>query len=407
MTKGFTGVAIVQLAERGFLNINDSIGKHLPDLPKAWHPLTIKQLMAHTSGLPDILASTSTLALIVPYDIEASWQEEQKRPFLFKTNEHFEYNQTGYVLLGKLIDKYVPEGFPTFITKNQFNPVGMSQTTLAGFDNLERMVPNQARQYIYLGDGVYKNFYGEFNYILRTAAGMSSTAKELANYLISLQSKKLVKDLDALWQPQTLNNGRTEGFNNKENGYAMGWQVGQRKYHPSVSASGGNATTLITYPDDNVSVVVLTNLLGALPISFVDDIAAFYIPDFNQPEKLKAYKPMEYLNELANKNNFSDFKTTFSQAEQDTGVMYDLDIVDEWGFTLLNAKHTEYAAEVFRFLVSQNDQKSYFQFGLAKAYDSLGRYAQALESYKAVLTLNPNAQLTKKRVAELEKQLNK
>lgn len=300
----------------------------------------------------------------------------------------------------------MPEGFPTFITENQFNPVGMTQTALAGFDNLERMVPNQARQYIYLGDGGYKNFYGEFNYILRTAAGMSSTAAELANYMTALQSGKLVKNLDALWQPETLNNGRTEGFNNKENGYAMGWQVGQRKYHPSVSASGGNATTLITYPDDNVSVVVLTNLLGGLPISFVDDIAAFYIPDFNQPEKLKAYKPMEYLNELANKNNFSDFKTTFSQAEQDTGVMYDLDIVGEWGFNLLETKHTEYAAEVFRFLVSQNDQKSYFHFGLAKAYDSLGRYAQALESYKAVLTLNPNARLTKKRVAELEQRLN-
>lgn len=86
MTKGFTGVAIVQLAERGLIDLNDSIGEHLLNLPKAWHPLTIKQLMAHTSGLPDILASTSTLALIVPYDIEASWQEVQKRPFLFKTN---------------------------------------------------------------------------------------------------------------------------------------------------------------------------------------------------------------------------------------------------------------------------------------------------------------------------------
>ena len=74
MTKGFTGVAIVQLSERGLLDLNDPIGKHLPELPKAWHPLTIKQLMAHTSGLPEILASNSTLSLLVPNNIEASWQ---------------------------------------------------------------------------------------------------------------------------------------------------------------------------------------------------------------------------------------------------------------------------------------------------------------------------------------------
>ncbi|MFY8351096.1 serine hydrolase [Pseudoalteromonas sp. SSM20] len=406
MTKGFTGVAIVQLAERGLLDLNDTIGTHLPDLPKAWHSLTIKQLMAHTSGLPEILASTSTLELIVPYDIESSWQEVQKLPLLFKTNEYFKYNQTGYVILGKLIDKYEPAGFPAFISENQLKPVGMTQTALAGFDNLETMVPNQARQYIYIGDGVYKNFYGEFAYILRTAAGMSSTAAELANYMIALQNGKLVKNLDTLWEPVKHNNGRTEGFGNKENGYAMGWQIGQRKYHPTVSASGGNATTLITYPEDNVSVVVLTNLLGGLPISFVDEIAAYYIPGFNNSEKLKAYKPMEYLNELAEKRNFKDFPSIFAKAEQDTGVMYDLDILGEWGFALLDKNQNEYAAEVFNFLVSQSDQKSYFNYGLARAYDNLGRYPQALESYKAVLAINPNAQLTKKRIAELEKHLN-
>ena len=165
--------------------------KHLPELPKAWHPLTIKQLMAHTSGLPEILASNSTLSLLVPNNIEASWQAVQKRPFLFNTNDYFKYNQTGYVLLGKLIDKYAPAGFPTFITEHQLTPVDMTQTAEAGFDNLELMVPHQARQYIYLGDGTYKNFYGEFDYLLRTAAGMSSTAMELANYMIALQSGKL------------------------------------------------------------------------------------------------------------------------------------------------------------------------------------------------------------------------
>ncbi|WP_249122746.1 serine hydrolase domain-containing protein [Pseudoalteromonas sp. M8] len=80
MTKAFTGVAIVQLAEQGYLNIDDEIGKHLPDLPKAWQQLKINQLMGHTTGLPPILASNYALETIVPNDIDASWQAVQKQP---------------------------------------------------------------------------------------------------------------------------------------------------------------------------------------------------------------------------------------------------------------------------------------------------------------------------------------
>ncbi|CAH9063451.1 hypothetical protein PSECIP111854_03226 [Pseudoalteromonas sp. CIP111854] len=190
--------------------------------------------MGSSSGLPNILASNHMLETIVLKDAQTLWREVQKKPFQFTPNSRFRYNQTGYVILGKIIDKYVPEGFATYITNMQLNPVGMKQTAQAGFDYLELMVPNQARQYLHLGEGKYKNFYGEFPYMLRTAAGMSSTATELANYMVPLEQGKLVKNQDLLWTPVKLNNGRTEGFNNRKNGYAMGWQVIQRKYHPAV-----------------------------------------------------------------------------------------------------------------------------------------------------------------------------
>ena len=145
---------------------------------------------------------------------------------------------------------------------------------------LEYISPNQARQYIYTEYNKYKNFYGEFLYTLKTAAGMNSTATELSNFLIALQSGKLVKNVDELWTPVTLNNGETRGFNDVENGYAIGWHVIDRPQHRAISASGGNAVTMIHYPEDKISIVVLTNLIGGLPIQFVDRIAAQYIPDF-------------------------------------------------------------------------------------------------------------------------------
>lgn len=280
MTKAFTGVALVQLAEKGLLSLDDPIGKHLPNLPEMWQPLKIKHLMAHTSGLPKIL-SGRLVDLIVLGDQDGSWEKVQQLPFISEPNTEFFYNQTGYVVIGKIIDKYVENGFPEFIEKGQFNVVGMPLTANAGFDYLEYAIPNQARQYLYAGNNKYRNFYGEFPYILRTAAGMSSTASELAQYIIALQSGKLLHHMDLLWAPVTLNNGTTSGFNQYENGYAMGWQIVDRPKHRAISASGGNAVTMILYPEDDVSIVVLTNLLGALPIQFVDKIAAQYIEDFN------------------------------------------------------------------------------------------------------------------------------
>ncbi|MEO2267563.1 serine hydrolase [Pseudoalteromonas sp. YIC-656] len=405
MTKAFTGVAIMQLAEQGHLNVNDEIGKHLPELPERWHTLKITQLMGHTTGLPRILSSTVNVDTIVHRDAEASWQEVQKRDFLFTPNSRFSYNQTGYVILGKLIDKYVPEGFPAYITKQQLKPTGMVQTADAGFDYLERMVPNQARQYLYLGNGEYQNFYGEFPYMLRTAAGMSTTASELAKYIVALEQGELVQDIDTLWQPVRLNNGRTEGFSNLENGYALGFQVIQRKYHRAVSASGGNAVTLITYPDDDVSIVVLTNLIGSLPIEFVDDIAAFYIPDFNDPSKRLAFEPGAYLLKLTEKQGFDDFASTFAQAQADTGVMIDLEILVEWGNKLLEKNRVMDAIAVFKFAISQNDEQTYYLSSLAEAYEVLEQFKEAKSYYQRILDINPHSKSAKARLSAIEEKL--
>lgn len=405
MTKAFTGAAIVQLAEQGVLKVDDEIGKHLEGLPEAWQVIKINQLMGHSSGLPNILSSDHMLETIVLKDPEASWHEVQERPLQFTPNSRFRYNQTGYVILGKIIDKYKPEGFTAFITQQQLNAVGMPKTAQAGFDYLERMIPNQAQQYLHLGDGQYKNFYGEFPHILRTAAGMSSTATELANYMVSLQQGELVKDLELLWTPVKLNNGRTEGFNNKENGYAMGWQTAQRKFHPAISASGGDATTLITYPEDNVSVVVLTNLIGGLPIQFVDDIAAYYIPDFNDEYKQKAYQPMAYLAQLTDKRGFIDFADTFAQAQQDTGVMYDLEILVEWGNQLVENDQVNEGIAVFKFALSQNKEQPYYHSSIAEAYERQGKYSLAMQHYQDILTLNPSSQYAKARINQVKQHL--
>lgn len=280
MTKAFTGVTLMQLEEQGILSIDDEIGKHLPDLPKAWQKIKIKHLMAHTSGLPRIL-SGHNIDLIVRGNPKASWDKVQTLPMASEVNSQFSYNQTGYVIIGKIIDKYVDGNFIEFITEHQLKRAKMNLTVDAGFEYMTPVIKDQAQQYVYDGQNKrFINMQGQFSYMMRTAAGMNSTATELANYLIVLTNKKLTKNLDGLWTPVVLNDGSIRGFDKLQNGYAIGWQVIDRENHPAVSASGGDAVTMVYYPKDNVSVVVLTNLIGALPIHFADKIAAEYIEGF-------------------------------------------------------------------------------------------------------------------------------
>ena len=136
---------------------------------------------------------------------------------------------------------------------------------------------NSAAQYLY-SSGNHLPTELEFAKIIWPAAGASSSARELAQYVITLQQGKYfdLEHLESLWSPYRLNNGGTEGFSELENGYASGWQVISRQEHPAVSASGGDHSTIIIYPDEDLSIIVVTNLYGSLPIQFVDEVAQYY-----------------------------------------------------------------------------------------------------------------------------------
>lgn len=119
---------------------------------------------------------------------------------------------------------------------------------------------------------------------LQTAAGMSSTASEMAYWVIALQRNNLLSKagMTALWKPAKLTNGKTAGFNSLLNGYAAGWPVSDRKEHPVVAPVGGGRSALFIYPKDSLSIIVLTNLSGGLPETFIDELAGLFIHGMNK-----------------------------------------------------------------------------------------------------------------------------
>ena len=401
MTKAFTGVAIMQLVEQGKLSLDDSIGKHLPELPSEWHHLSIKALFAHTSGLPKIMSGQET-DLIANNNPQAAWAMVQSLPMKSKSGSHFSYNQTGYVILGKIINKLAGQPFTDFIKHNQLAKIGMPLTERAGFAYFEEVIPNQSSYYRYKNDGTFRTSFGGFSPIMRTAAGMSSNAKELALYITALQKGELLNksSLASLWSPVALNNGRTAGFTTFENGYAIGWQVENRKQHRAVSSSGANANTLIFYPDDNLSIIVLTNLLGALPIQFVDEIASLYVTDMKKENGWQV--PLEKLKQVAAQQNHKNIGETVLKLENEFGVYFNVGDINEWGYELVGQNDLQAALAIFKFNVQMHPSDANAFDSLGETFGALKQYKKALVNYQQVLKLQPDNQRAKEIIKKIK-----
>jgi len=283
ITKAFVGIAIMQLVEEGKLKLSDPLSLYLDSLPQTWRKITLAQVLSHTSGLPDILDAEEQ---VMGHGVEDQALEQVKKmPMEFTTGDRFGYNQTGYVLLGKIITKLSGMHFTKFIEERQFNVAGMKLTR---FGDSYDVIPNYAGAYTMarqLGDSFVRNSspgvaYMQFPVFFRTAAGIQSTATDMANWIIALNTGKLLKQqssIEILWTPAKLNNGKIGGFNKLTNGYALGWPTVTRDEHPAVAPVGGGRSALFIYPKDKLSIVVLTNLMGANPDRFIDEIAGFYI----------------------------------------------------------------------------------------------------------------------------------
>ncbi|MGX5732263.1 serine hydrolase [Pseudoxanthomonas beigongshangi] len=281
-TKTFTGVAILQLAEAGKLSLDAPVSRYLHGLPQAWQPITIRQLLNHTSGLPDILVpprAQGTGSLVGEGGEDEAWKTVQTLPMDFPTGTAYRYNQTNYVLLGRIIDSLGGMPFTRFISERQFVPAGMRH---AGFGDSRDVTPHRAQPYRYpggattLATGELQHAFDEFPLMLRTGAGINASADEVANWIIALQDGRLLTrdSLRELWAPGRFNDGRATSW-------ASGWPRIEREDHPAVAGIGGRRSAFFVYPQDRLAVVVLTNLAGANPEEFIDEIAGFYLPDFN------------------------------------------------------------------------------------------------------------------------------
>lgn len=286
ISKVFASTAIMQLVEKDKIQISHPISNYINELPADWQKITVKQLLSHTSGLPDIEDQVKG-GLIGGKGQDYAWDKVQKMPLQFKAGEDFSYNATNYLLIQKIIEKYSGISFEEFVQKNQFDIVGINKIK---FGNSFDVIENKSSTYSYYSKHKVSNkyikgdqlleIYEEFPPMLRADAGAFSTAGEMAKWIIALQAGKFLKNkesINTMWEPVKLNNGKYDGFGGFLNAYAFGWPVIKRENHSAVAPIGGGRASFIIYPKDNLGIILFTNLTGSSPQKIIENISKFYL----------------------------------------------------------------------------------------------------------------------------------
>lgn len=389
-TKTFTGVAILQLAEAGRLELDAPIARYLDDLPAAWQAIGVRQLLNHTSGLPDVLVpprAQGTGSLVGDGSEADAWKTVQAMPMDFPTGTAYRYNQTNYVLLGRIIDKLAGQPFTTFIAERQFKPAGMRDT---GFGDSRDVTPHRAQPYRYamgmsVGAAPLQHAFDEFPAFLRTGAGINATALDIANWLIALRDGRLLnrESLHELWTPGRFNDGRPTPW-------AAGWPTIAREEHPAVAGIGGRRSAFYVYPQDDLSVVVLTNIAGANPEEFIDEIASFWIAGLSVKDGGGLTRPLKALHAALKANGWKAGARVASELRRrDPSLQWSEDELNLWGYRLMQEGEHAPSIAVLELNTMLFPRSGNTFDSLAEACETVGDRDAAIRNYRRSLELDP------------------
>ena len=294
ITKQFTGMAIAMLEERGKLKAEDGVCVYVSPCPDAWKPITIFNLLTHTSGIPNYTSFPDfAKTTILPVTTGEMMSVLVTKPLDFKPGEKYAYSNSGYYVLGVIIEKVSGQKYADFLTENIFGPLGLKHT---GYDDPRAIIMGRASGYQRVAGKVFNADYMDLS-VPYAAGALYSTTGDLLIWDQALYGEKLVskKTLDRIFTPG-------------KNGYGWGWGISTARGRKEISLGGGIygfATEISRYPDDKVTVIVLSNFQGAPAGRVASDIAAIIFgTKYEIPKKRTAIE----LSETALRSFIGDYK---------------------------------------------------------------------------------------------------
>jgi len=273
ITKQFTASAIMQLVEQGKIHLDDDITKYIEDYPTHGYTITIENLLTHTSGIKsytDLKKWTSEVRKqkFTPLEMIDYFKSE---PMDFAPGEKFKYDNSGYFLLGYIIEKASGQTYAEYIKTHIFKPLGMNDSYYGGNSPI---IKNRAAGY----NKVDENFVND-EFLSMTqpyaAGSLLSTVDDLSTWYAAVMSDKVISKAsrDKAQTAFTLNDG-------SHTDYGFGWSIGNIQGSPMISHNGGingflSASNYL--PQENIFVTVLSNCMCHYPGEVAAKMAAIAI----------------------------------------------------------------------------------------------------------------------------------
>lgn len=273
ITKQFTAAGILLLVEEGTLSLHDPLRRWLPELPEVTAPITLEQVLTHTSGLVDYeslmaagyqgqISGAEVLELLAAAD-----------SLYFQPGSTYRYSNTGYVLLGLVIERASGLTLPKFLKKRIFTPLGMSHTLLYEH-NRGPEVLQRAYGYSYI-DGAWVRTDQSATSATRGDGGIYSSINDLAKWDAALYDDRLLSDASrkAAFSPHVKVTG--EGY---EASYGYGWRItGDSLWHSGETM--GFRNVIVRWPGNHLSVILLSNRKHPKPYKTALAIGELYLGD--------------------------------------------------------------------------------------------------------------------------------
>lgn len=403
ITKAFTGVAAMRLVQSGKLDLSAPVSRYLGDLPEAWRAVTIRQLLTHSSGLPDIMGAPT-----VETDATAAWAWIKQQPVVFPPGKRFNYCQTNYTLIQRVLNTIEGRALDAPLAEEQIRLAGMTQTS---YGDAYDVIIGKAPTYRWILPGPFVNGYSgappeaprvlkaaseRFLPFRRASSGLNSTATDLARWLIAMADGRLLDatSRDLLWQPASFTDG-------KPGQWGLGWEVLARGAHRAVGMTGGGRAAVFFYPDDGVGVVILTNLAGAFPEDMVDKIASLYAPTLplaGVPALRIALEDQGYQHTP---------EVVAAIEAKNPGLRWSEMELSDWAYRLLSSGRARESLPIFQLIVTKFPHSADAEDSLAQVHHVLGDTKEAIRHYRRELEIDPSVESARRHVEEMTRKAAK
>jgi CubicO group peptidase (beta-lactamase class C family) len=376
VSKQFTAMTIMMLAEQNKIRYDDLLSKYIPELTKYADDVTIRNLLTHTSGIPDVgdlgidhpgLTNNEVLRALI-----------KQESLVFKPGTRYQYSNTGYVLLSIIVERITKKSFKDYLTEKILVPLKMSKTFL--YDGSQSRSGDVASGYNQFG------LKDDFNSLETGDGGMFSTVDDLLKWDRALYTERLVKQstLDTAFTPAKVTEGTTT--------YGFGWNINGTRENKTVWHTGNTAgfrAFIERVLKDKIAIIMLTNKGNSKRMEISNAILNILkgLP-YQFPKRPVSEKMYSMINEYGVDSAIKTYDSL--RAADDTTYDFSESELNTLGYQLLSDNKKNEGVQILKLNTVRYPNSSNAFDSLGDAYSAIRDKDSAMASYQKAVDLDKN-----------------